>query len=110
VLLCAVFTVWVHTAFEATFFDITRRHTRILVLGLMAIGLFMSAGIRHAFGSAPLLFAISLVATQVLRGVVTRASAPTAQLREHYRRMLLWLVASAPLWLLGALNARTPRL
>ncbi len=31
VLLCAVFTVWVHTSFEATFFDITRRQTQVAV-------------------------------------------------------------------------------
>jgi len=32
VLLCAGFTVWVHTSFEAASFDITRRQTQVAVL------------------------------------------------------------------------------
>jgi hypothetical protein len=47
-----VFTVWVLTTFEATFFDITRRQTQVAVLTAMALGLFMNAAIGVAFGTA----------------------------------------------------------
>src|SRR6476646_112920 len=48
VMLCAVFTVWLLTTFEATYFDITRRHTQAAVLTAMALGLFMNAAIGVA--------------------------------------------------------------
>jgi low temperature requirement protein LtrA len=84
VLLCAVFTVWIHTSFEATFFDITRRQTQLAVLTAMALGLFMNAAIGTAFSTGGWAFALPLVLTQVVRGIVTATRAPTPALREHY--------------------------
>ena len=110
VMLLAVFTVWVHTSFEATFFDITRRATQLSVLVGMGLGLFMNAGVSTAFSTGGLLFAISLVVIQIARGLVTSTLAPSPTLRVHYRRMLAWLVASAPFWLAGALAAPESRL
>ncbi|PWU47371.1 low temperature requirement protein A [Micromonospora globispora] len=111
VLLCAVFTVWLLTTFEATYFDITRRHTQAAVLTAMALGLFMNAAIGIAFtvhgGWA---FVVPLVGTQIARGIVTATTAPTPLLRQHYRRALTWLLASAPFWIVGAAIAPGTRL
>src|SRR4051812_17170428 len=49
VLLCAVFTVWMQTTFEATYFDITRRQTQTGILIATALGLYMNAAISDAF-------------------------------------------------------------
>jgi low temperature requirement protein LtrA len=49
VLLCAVFTVWLLTTFEATYFDITRRQTQAAILTATGLGLFMNAAIGVAF-------------------------------------------------------------
>jgi low temperature requirement protein LtrA len=78
VLLCAVFTVWIHTSFEATFFDITRRQTQLAVLTAMALGLFMNAAIGTAFSTGGWAFALPLVLTQVVRG-----SSPRPGLRHR---------------------------
>lgn len=102
VLLCAVFTVWIQTTFEATYFDITRRETQIGLLVAMALGLFMNAAIGGAFEDAGWAFAVALVVTQIARGVVTSVGAPTPPLRQHYRRALTWILASAPLWVAGS--------
>ncbi len=110
VLLCAVFTVWVQTTFEATYFDITRRDTQIGLLAAMALGLFMNAAISDAFDDAAWVFAGFLVITQLARGVITSARAPTPPLRQHYRRALTWMLASTPLWLIGAAVRPGPRL
>ena len=85
VLLCAVFTVWLLTTFEATYFDITRRQTQFAVLTVMVLGLFMNAAIGVAFSTGGWAFVIPLVVTQVARGIVTSTTAPTPQLRQHYR-------------------------
>lgn len=53
VLLCAVFTVWLLTTFEVTYFDITRRHTQAAVLRAMALGLLLNAAIGVSFARAP---------------------------------------------------------
>jgi low temperature requirement protein LtrA len=133
VLFCAVFTAWLLTTFEATYFDITRRHTQAAVLTAMALGLFMNAAIGVAFAVSggcafvgPLVatqvargivmvnggwaFVGPLVATQVARGIVTATTAPTPLLRQHYRQALTWLLASAPFWILGAAVAPGLRL
>ena len=111
VLLCAVFTVWLLTTFEATYFDITRRHTQAAVLAAMALGLFMNAAIGVAFeGGGGWAFVVPLVITQIARGIVTATTAPTPLLRQHYRRALTWLLASAPFWVLGAAVAPGTRL
>ena len=110
VLLCAVFTVWIQTTFEATYFDITRRQTQTGILIAMALGLYMNAAIGDAFGHGAWAFAAALVLTQLARGIVTATRAPTPQLRQHYRRALTWMLASAPLWIVGAVVAAGPRL
>jgi len=106
----AVFTVWVHTSFEATFFDITRRQTQLSVLAAMGIGLFMNAAIASAFTTAGPLFAVPLVVIQLARGILTNTAAPTQMLQRHYRHMLIWLVASVPFWLVGAFASDASRL
>jgi low temperature requirement protein LtrA len=110
VLLCAVFTVWVQTTLEATYFDITRRQTQVAVLTAMALGLFMNAAIGVAFSTGGWAFVVPLVVTQITRGIVTSTRAPTPQLRQHYRRALTWLLTSAPFWIIGAAAAPEPRL
>jgi hypothetical protein len=96
VLLCAVFTVWLLTTFEATYFDITRRRTQIAVPTAMVLGLFMNAAIGVAFSAGEWAFVVPLVVTQVARGIVTSTTAPTPQLRQHYRRALTWLLTLRP--------------
>jgi len=110
VLLCAVFTVWIQTTFEATYFDITRRQTQTGILIAMALGLFMNAAIGGAFDDGGWAFVVPLVVTQVARGILTSTRAPTPQLRQHYQRALTWILASAPLWIIGAVVPPGPRL
>jgi low temperature requirement protein LtrA len=85
VLLCAVFTVWLLTTFEATYFDITRRQTQIAVLAAMVLGLFMNAAIGVAFGAGGWAFVIPLVVTEVARSIITFTTAPkaSADARHH---------------------------
>ena len=56
------------------------------------------------------MFAVPLVVTQLTRGILTATRAPTAPRRQHYRRALTWMLAAAPLWLIGAALTPGPRL
>lgn len=74
VTLIAVFGVWSGTSFEATLLHVGRSQTQWDALLLIQTG----------------------------RPILTIVTAPTRMLREHYARLLSWIVATAPLWLAGA--------
>lgn len=101
-MLVAVCGVWAFTSFEVTLLDIERGGTKAVTVAVMGLGLFMNAGIAHAFETGSWLFAIPMVLALVGGGVYAAATSPTPQLREHFVRVLAWTGASAPLWIAGA--------
>ncbi|MFA3878596.1 low temperature requirement protein A [Streptomyces sp. MMCC 100] len=103
VLLVAVCGTWAFTSFVATLLDTDRPRTRLTVVVVMGLGLFMNAAVSRAFTTAAWLFVVPLLL--IVLGVQA-LTAPTAALRRHYRRGLVWTAASTPLWLAGA--AATP--
>ncbi|MGR6999336.1 low temperature requirement protein A [Yinghuangia aomiensis] len=110
VLLVAVFGTWAYTSYEATFLDIHRQVTRSMIVVAMGLGLFMNASIPGAFDDRAWAFVIPLLAVLFFAGAVTAMAGRTNALREHFRRTLLWMVASAPLWIAGAAVGPGPRL
>lgn len=101
-LLLAVMSVWVYTSWAATFTHADRRQTRWMVLTVMLVGLFMSAGIAAAFGDGPWRFLLPYLAIQIGRTGWTIAVARDDIHRDHFWRVLAWLAATLPFWLLGA--------
>ncbi|WP_317763013.1 low temperature requirement protein A [Rhodococcus opacus] len=61
VALVAVCGVWVFTTFEVTLLDIERTGTRVVMITVMGLGLFMNAGIGHAFDDSPWLFVVPML-------------------------------------------------
>jgi low temperature requirement protein LtrA len=110
VLLVAVFGVWSYTSFEATMLHVGRSQPGWIMLAVMLVGLFMNAAIAHAFDAGGLAFVVPLLVIQVGRSTWVIGTAPTRMLREHYAIMLVWIVASAPLWIVGALVEPEARL
>ena len=110
VMLIAVFSVWSYTSFEATLLQVGRSQPGWMMLAVMLVGLFMNAAIDHAFGAGGAAFVVPLLFIQVGRSLWTIGTAPTRMLREHYAIMLVWIVASAPLWIAGALAEPEARL
>jgi low temperature requirement protein LtrA len=110
VLLVAVFTVWSYTSFEATLLQVSRKQTRWVMLAVMLLGLFMNASISRAWAGGAWWFVAPFLISQLGHGITTTISAPSRMLREHYAIMLGWIVASAPLWLIGAAAEETTRL
>jgi low temperature requirement protein LtrA len=106
IMLVAVCGVWSIASFQATLLDIERTATRALLIGVMGLALFMNAGIVHAFDHGPWLFVAPVLVAVVGLCVYAAVTAPTAPLRGHFGRLLVWVGASAPLWVAGALSTR----
>ncbi|MFG3308628.1 low temperature requirement protein A [Streptomyces wuyuanensis] len=110
VLLVAVFGTWAYTSYEATLLDVHRKVTRWMIVVALGLGLFMNAAISHAFDDRAWAFVIALLLILFFAGTVTALAGRTDALREHFRRTLVWLAASAPLWIIGAAVGPDPRL
>jgi low temperature requirement protein LtrA len=110
VLLIAVFGVWSGTSFEATLLTIRRSQAQWMLLAVMLVGLFMNAAIADAFDTGGWAFVVPLLVIQAGRSILMLVAAPTRMLREHYARLLCWILATAPLWITGAIVEAGARL
>lgn len=110
VMLLAVLTVWSFTSWVATMIPAGCSTTREMMLAVMLLGLFMNASITRAFAGSGWAFAIPLLVIQLGRTLWTIAVSPDAFYREHFRRTLIWFVATTPLWIVGAWAAPRARL
>lgn len=102
VLLLAVFAVWSYTSLAATMIPADQPRTRGMVLTVMLLGLFMNASVAGAFATSGWAFVLPFLLIQLGRTCWTLANAPGAVFRDHFFRTLLWLIATAPLWIVGA--------
>ena len=107
--LLVIWWAWNYTAWVTNELDPESAVVRALMIALMLAALLMAVAIPRAFGSDALLFAGSYVAIQVGRHLfLTFGSAvPHTPERERGARILGWFVASAPLWIAGAIAGGT---
>jgi low temperature requirement protein LtrA len=105
-----VFGVWSGTSVEATLLTIGRPQAQWMLLAVMLVGLFMNAAIADAFDAGGWAFVVPLLVIQAGRSILMLVAAPTRMLREHYMRLLCWILATAPLWITGAVVEAEPRL
>ena len=110
VMLVAVFTAWGYTSWTATMIPADRPATYWMLIGVMGLGLFMNAGITGAFEASAWRFVIPFVVIQLGRTIWTLSNAPEPIFQDHFRRVLIWSVATTPLWIAGAAAAPGPRL
>lgn len=103
VLLVTVLTVWSYTSWAATMIPIHRPASAGMVLTVMALGLLMNASIGKAFVGVAWGFVAPLLLIEVGRTIWTIVFAPDTRYRKHYIQVLVWFVATAPLWVVGAL-------
>lgn len=110
VLLLPVLAVWSYTSWAATLIPADRSATLWMMLSVMAFGLFMNASLTKAFTDSGWLFVVPLLVTQLGRTLWTIANAPAAIYREHFVRVLLWFLATSPVWIAGAAASDERRL
>jgi low temperature requirement protein LtrA len=102
VLLLPVLAAWSYTSWAATLIPANQSATLWMMLSVMALGLFMNASLTQAFTGSGWLFVVPFLVTQLGRTVWTIANAPDALYREHFLRVLVWLLATTPFWIAGA--------
>lgn len=103
-LLCAVWCVWIYTAWATNWLDPENVQVRILLFVLMLAGLILSASIPKAFDSRGLAFAAAYVFIQLSRTAFVFWSFRGRGLLTEYRnflRILIWLIVSSLFWLAG---------
>jgi len=99
----AVWWVWIYTTWVLNRLDPERFAVRMLLFGLLILGLFLSMSIPEAFGDRGLIFAATYVAMQSGRtGFMWVCARDDATLRATYLRILIWFAAAAVFWLAGA--------
>lgn len=102
-MLLAVWWAWVYTAWITSWFDPGRTPIRLMLLGIMLVSLLLSASVRGAFGGQALLFAIGYVLIQVGRTVfLLIVLGRSHELTPNFIRVLVWFLATAVLWIVGA--------
>lgn len=112
VLFLALWWAWMFTTWAANWADPERVPVRLLLIALMFLSLTMAVAIPDAFGPLGLLFAASYVVLQIGRTfamvlIFRRANPANAR---NMVRITLWFVASAPLWIAGALAVPAERI
>jgi len=102
VMLVAIFTVWFRTSWSATIIPADQSRTLWMMLAVMLLGLFMNASVTGAFTTSGWAFVIPFLLIQLGRTLWTYFNAPDAAYREHYVRVLIWLIPTSLLWIAGA--------
>ena len=105
-LLLAVWTVWIFTTWVTNWIDCERPAPRMMLFALMAGGLVMSASIPEAFGARGHVFALAYAAMQVGRTIFMLYALKDGPANEfaNFRRILIWLLVSAALWIAGGFS------
>ncbi len=102
VLYLPMFAAWAYTSWAATLYSPSYRPARVMVLAVMAAGLFMNASLTRAFDGDEWVFVTTFLGIQVGRTLWTLATPLDPISREHSVATLVWLTATAPIWIAGA--------
>ena len=101
----AVWLGWQYTCWVTNWFNPEHPRIRLMLLALMLVGLVLSATIPGAFAEAGLAFGCCLAAIQVGRTLVVLLSLPRGHaLLPNFRRIFVWEIAAATLWIAGGLS------
>jgi low temperature requirement protein LtrA len=110
VLYLPMFAVWAYTSWAATLYSLSHPPARRMLIAVMVAGLFMNACLSRAFDDTSWLFVASFVSIQLGRTAWMLTTRLDAVNREHFRATLVWLVATAPVWIAGAAASTDVRL
>jgi low temperature requirement protein LtrA len=104
VVLAIVWWSWNYTTWVTNELDPESIAVRLVLIGVALASFAMAIAIPHAFAHRALLFAGSYVALQCGRHAFMTfvAGEPGSDVREQSLHILIWFLAAAPLWILGA--------
>jgi low temperature requirement protein LtrA len=99
--LVAIFGAWLSASWSATLFPADQPRTRRMMFAVL-LSLFMNASVTRAFTTSGWAFVIPLLLIQLGRAGWTLANSTKGRFRDHYFRVMLWSIATIPLWIAGA--------
>jgi low temperature requirement protein LtrA len=105
-----VFAVWAYTSWAATLYSSGHPGARRMLIAVMAAGLFMNASLTRAFSDAAWVFVVPFLGVQLGRTAWMLTTPLDSINRNHFVNTLVWLAATAPLWIVGAAVSAQPRL
>ena len=110
-LLGALWWAWINTSWITNWLDPDRSLVRLMLFCLMGAGLVMSTSLPEAFGDKGLVFAGAFVFIQVGRSLFSLwAVRADKVLSQNFRRICIWAIAGAVLWIAGGLMDGQARL
>lgn len=110
VLYLPIFAVWFYTSWAATLYSLSHPRARRMMIAVMIAGLFLNASLTRAFSDAAWVFVIGLLVIQIGRTAWMLTTHLDPINHDHFRRTLVWLAATAPLWIAGAALGAQDRL
>jgi low temperature requirement protein LtrA len=111
-LLLAVWSLWNYAAWATNALDPERVPVRLLLFGLMLVGLVVSMSIPSAFEDGAWAFALGYVLMHTIRCMFILWAARSEPLhrRQNYLRNLFWVAVPALFWFAGAFAMPEARL
>ena len=105
VLFVALWCAWINTTWVTNWVDPDRLPARLMLFGVMFAALQAAIALPNAFGASGLAFALAYVAMEVGRTAWMAWAIPpdNPALRRNFQRILVWVAAPAPFWIIGAL-------
>ena len=112
ILLIAVWSVWLYTAWVTNWLDPERVPVRLFLFAMMLVGLVMSASIPQAFAEHARVFAGAYVTMQLARAgfLLWALRRERANLARNAQRILVWELARGAIWLAGGWSDPDTRL
>lgn len=106
VMFLAIWWAWIYTTWAANWINPDRVRIRVMLLGVMLGSMILAIALPKAFATNGLLFAVAYLAIQIGRtaftAVIMRGRDPGNSMSMV--RITVWFCASAPLWIVGALD------
>jgi low temperature requirement protein LtrA len=104
IMICALWWAWVSTTWVTNWLDPVKLPVRGAVIALAFVSFVMSVAIAEAFGDRAWTFAIAFVVLQVGRtGFIVWATARHDRaVSRDFLCILVWILAGAALWIIGA--------
>ncbi|WP_156840873.1 low temperature requirement protein A [Novosphingobium aquimarinum] len=111
IVLLALWWSWICTTWVTNWLDAEKATVRLLLFGLMALGLLLASAVPDAFAERGLYFAMAYVGFQLGRtAFVFWASKGHAELRANFIRAGTWFATVGIVWIAGGIAAPEDRI
>ncbi|MBB6508119.1 MULTISPECIES: low temperature requirement protein A [Rhizobium/Agrobacterium group] len=107
----ALWWVWIHTTWVTNLLDAEIEPVRILLFGLMFLGVILAIALPRAFQDMGLTFALAYSAMQIIRSLFALYAFRRADRASYvtFQRITVWLSVSSALWIAGGLSEQSLR-